>query len=115
MTARFLATVLAQPWVRTPLITECFSVDATPLEACASTKSFRREDGSQPQPGTQWQAGPPRPEVQQRHARLHAGPGRHAVPQTPGTEVQPCRLTPLRRARPAAQSHRADVGQTHDP
>jgi transposase len=44
--ARFLATVLAQPKVRALLSTEHFSVDGTLLEAWASTKSFRPNDGS---------------------------------------------------------------------
>jgi transposase len=48
--ARFLATVLAQPRVRTLLSTEHFSVDGTLLEAWASTKSFRPKDGSGPPP-----------------------------------------------------------------
>jgi transposase len=45
---RFLATVLAQPKVRTLLSTEHFSVDGALLEAWASTKSFRPKDGSGP-------------------------------------------------------------------
>jgi transposase len=48
--ARFLATMLAQPKVRTLLSTEHFSVDGTLLEAWASTKSFRPKDGSGPPP-----------------------------------------------------------------
>jgi transposase len=48
--ARFLATVLAQPRVRTLLSTEHFLVDGTLLEAWASTKSFRHKDGSGPPP-----------------------------------------------------------------
>src|SRR5215207_217236 len=48
--SRFLATVLAQPKVRTLLSTEHFSVDGTLLEACASTKSFRPKDGSDRRP-----------------------------------------------------------------
>jgi transposase len=48
--ARFLATVLAQPRVRSLLSTEHFSVDGTLLEAWASTKSFRPKDGSGPPP-----------------------------------------------------------------
>lgn len=47
---RFLATVLAQPKVRSLLSTEHFSVDGTLLEAWASTKSFRPKDGSGPPP-----------------------------------------------------------------
>lgn len=48
--SRFLASVLAQPKVRTLLSTEHFSVDGTLLEAWASTKSFRPKDGSGPPP-----------------------------------------------------------------
>jgi IS5 family transposase len=48
--ARFLATVLAQPKVSALLSTEHFSVDGTLLEAWASTKSFRPNDGSGPPP-----------------------------------------------------------------
>jgi transposase len=48
---RFLATVLAQPKVKTLLSSEHFSVDGTLLEAWASTKSFRPKDGSGPPPG----------------------------------------------------------------
>lgn len=48
--ARLLATVLAQPEVRMLLSTEHFSVDGTLLEAWASTKSFRPQDGSGPPP-----------------------------------------------------------------
>jgi transposase len=48
--SRFLATVLAQPKVRALLSTEHFSVDGTLLEAWASSKSFRRKDGSGPPP-----------------------------------------------------------------
>jgi transposase len=49
--SRFLATVLAQPKVKTLLSSEHFSVDGTLLEAWASTKSFRPKDGSGPPPG----------------------------------------------------------------
>lgn len=45
-----LASALAQPKVRTLLSTEHFSVDGTLLEAWASPKSFRPEDGSWPPP-----------------------------------------------------------------
>ena len=48
---RFLATVLAQPRVRSLLSTEHFSVDGTLLDAWAGTKSFRPKDGSGPPPG----------------------------------------------------------------
>ena len=48
--SRFLASVLAQPKVRTLLSTEHFSADGTLLEAWASTKSFRPKDGSGPPP-----------------------------------------------------------------
>lgn len=48
--SRFLASVLAQPKVRTLLSTEHFSVDGTLLEAWAGTKSFRPKDGSGPPP-----------------------------------------------------------------
>ena len=48
---KVLATVLAQPRVKTLLSTEHFSVDGTLLEAWASTKSFRPKDGSAPPPG----------------------------------------------------------------
>ncbi len=47
---KFLATVLAHPRVQTLLSTEHFSVDGTLLEAWASTKSFRPNDGSGPPP-----------------------------------------------------------------
>jgi hypothetical protein len=48
--SRFLAAVLAQPKVKVLLSSEHFSVDATLLEAWASTKSFRPTDGSGPPP-----------------------------------------------------------------
>jgi hypothetical protein len=44
--SRFLATILAQPKVRTLLSTEHFSIDGTLLEAWASPKRFRPKDGS---------------------------------------------------------------------
>jgi transposase len=44
--AKFLAAVLAQPKVKRLLSSEHFSVDGTLIEAWASIKSFRREDGS---------------------------------------------------------------------
>ncbi len=50
ITAGFLATVLAQPKVKTLLSDEHFSVDGTLLEAWASTKSCRPKDGSGPPP-----------------------------------------------------------------
>ncbi len=46
MTAKFLASVVAQPQVKALLSSEHFSVDGTLLEAWASTKSFRPKDGS---------------------------------------------------------------------
>lgn len=49
--SRFLASVLAQPKVRTLLSTEHFSVDGTLLEAWAGTKSFRPKDGTGPPRG----------------------------------------------------------------
>jgi transposase len=49
--AQVLATVLAQPKVKALLSTEHFSVDGTLLEAWASLKSFRPQDGSGPPPG----------------------------------------------------------------
>ncbi len=47
---KFLAAVLAHPKVKALLSTEHFSVDGTLLEAWASTKSFRPQDGSGPPP-----------------------------------------------------------------
>jgi transposase len=44
--AKFLGAVLAQPRVKRLLSTEHFSVDGTLIEAWASMKSFRPEDGS---------------------------------------------------------------------
>lgn len=52
--ARFLTAVLAQLQVKRPLSSDHFSVDGTLIEAWASIKSFRREDGSDndsPRPG----------------------------------------------------------------
>src|SRR4026207_1806951 len=43
--AKFLAAVLAQPKVKRLLSSDHFSVDGTLIEAWASIKSFRREDG----------------------------------------------------------------------
>ena len=48
---RFLAEVLADPQVRPLLSAEHFSVDGTLIEAWASMKSFRPQDGSGPPPG----------------------------------------------------------------
>jgi transposase len=44
--AKFLSAVLAQPKVKRLLSSDHFSVDGTLIEAWASTKSFRRKDGS---------------------------------------------------------------------
>ena len=44
--AKFLAAILAQPRVKRLLSSDHFSVDGTLIEAWASTKSFRRKDGS---------------------------------------------------------------------
>ena len=44
--ARFLSAVLAQPRIKRLLSTEHFSVDGTLIEAWASMKSFRPQDGS---------------------------------------------------------------------
>ena len=49
--AKFLATVLDQPRVKTLLSDEHFSVDGTLIEAWASVKSFRPKDGSGEPPG----------------------------------------------------------------
>lgn len=43
--AKFLAAVMAQPRVKRLLSSDHFSVDGTLLEAWASIKSFRRQDG----------------------------------------------------------------------
>src|SRR5688572_20545297 len=48
--AKFLSAVLAQPKVSRLLSSDHFSVDGTLIEAWASTKSFRREDGSDNDP-----------------------------------------------------------------
>src|ERR1041385_7317436 len=44
--AKFLAAVLAQPKVKRLLSSDHFSVDGTLIEAWASIKSFRRQDGN---------------------------------------------------------------------
>lgn len=44
--AKFLNALLAQPKVKRLLSSDHFSVDGTLIEAWASTKSFRRKDGS---------------------------------------------------------------------
>jgi len=49
--ARFLAAVLAQPRVSRLLSSDHFSVDGTMIEAWASMKSFRRQDGGEPPAG----------------------------------------------------------------
>jgi IS5 family transposase len=48
--AKFLSAVLAQPKVKRLLSTEHFSVDGTLIEAWASIKSFRPNDGSDEPP-----------------------------------------------------------------
>jgi transposase len=48
---KFLAAVLAQPRVSRLLSSEHFSVDGTMIEAWASMKSFRRQDGGEPPSG----------------------------------------------------------------
>jgi hypothetical protein len=48
---RFLAAVLAQPRVSRLLSSDHFSVDGTMIEAWASMKSFRRQDGGEPPAG----------------------------------------------------------------
>jgi len=48
--AKFLRAVLAQPRVKRLLSSDHFSVDGTLIEAWASTKSFRRKDGSDNDP-----------------------------------------------------------------
>ena len=48
--AKFLAAVLAQPRVKRLISSDHFSVDGTLIEAWASTKSFRRIDGSDNDP-----------------------------------------------------------------
>jgi len=47
---KFLAAVLAEPRVKRLLSTDHFSVDGTLIEAWASLKSFRPEDGSDDEP-----------------------------------------------------------------
>lgn len=48
--AKFLHAVLAQPKVKRLISSDHFSVDGTLIEAWASTKSFRRKDGSDDDP-----------------------------------------------------------------
>jgi transposase len=48
--AKFLRAVLAQPRVKRLISSDHFSVDGTLIEAWASLKSFRREDGSDNDP-----------------------------------------------------------------
>lgn len=48
--AKFLRAVLAQPKVRRLISSDHFSVDGTLIEAWASSKSFRRKDGSDDDP-----------------------------------------------------------------
>ncbi len=63
---RFLATVLAHRRVRVLLSSAHFSVDGTLLEAWASTKSFRPQDGSSPPPDA---GRPPNANAQNGHRR----------------------------------------------
>jgi transposase len=48
--AKFLAAVLAQPWVKRLLSSDHFSVDGTLIEARAAMKSVRPRDGSDKPP-----------------------------------------------------------------
>ena len=54
ITAKFLSAVLAQPPVRQLLSTDHFSVDGTLIEAWASMKSVKPQDGSDERPAERW-------------------------------------------------------------
>ncbi len=104
--ARFLATVLAQPRVRTLLSTEHFSVDGTLLEAWASTKSFRPKDGSGPPPdaGRNGEQDFRGQMVRQRDACVHDRSRCQAIPHGSGQGGQAL----LHGPRPDGEPQRPD-------
>lgn len=76
---KFFAQVLDQARTAGLLSDEHFSVDGTLIEAWASHKSFQRKDGARSKSGDD-DSGKPndrlsRREAEQRHARIHDGPG----------------------------------------